>query len=251
MVEIWEDIIKQVEGKMPVNVEDSALTMALCRALIIKKEVSAQRFADPDTVEKKASCPRNCHACCAKNVTLDLTSVESLMIYLLNREVVHLIDTYTDLHDSSEYCPFLIMDKCIINTYKPSACQMYMPFDYKGKAVCFYLTKKNYAEKYSGSTDCTAHSNSYAIHGFMLLTQSRVDQYVSRHCFKNIYDGTHWWKNNFSQLPLATRNGLESILSEDTKGLLRMAKTEFDVLLAEGLSTYNKSVEQHGNTDHS
>jgi len=83
------------------------------------------------------------------------------------------------------------------------------------------------------------------------LIQNRVDQYVSSQCFKNIYDGTHWWENNYSQLPPATRKGLESILCEDTEGLLRMANTEFDVLLAEGLSTYNKSVEQHDNSSHS
>jgi len=160
-------VIKQVGRKQPVAPEDSTLTKALCQALIIKKEVSPQRFDDLETVEKMASCPTDCHACCTKGVTLDLTSVESLIIYLLNRDVVNLIDTYTALHDPTEYCPFLIMDKCIINTYKPSACQMYMPFDYKGKAVCFYLTAKDSKEKFLGSTACTAHSNAYAIHGFM------------------------------------------------------------------------------------
>jgi Fe-S-cluster containining protein len=222
-----------------------SFTLALCQALILKKEVSAERFADPSVSALQATCPRDCHACCAKDVTLDLTSVEALMIYLLQKDVVSLIDRYTELHDPTEFCPFLLMDKCIIHTYKPTACQMYMPLDYKGEPVCYYLSDNKSMEHKNMATPCTLHSNAYALHGYMLLTQRMVKIFFSKNCFKNIYDGTFWWKTHYSDLPLVTRNSLEAIISENEHGLLQMAVLDFETLLAKGLSTYNESIVEH------
>lgn len=221
------------------------MTQILCRALIIKKEVAADRFGGAPDEETCIECPRDCHACCALDVVLDLTAVESLMIYLLNKEVVEIIDAYTDLHDPTGYCPFFIMDKCIIHTYKPSACQMYMPFNYLGKAVCLYHKEQHSVDNYAGSKMCSLHSNSYAVHGFMMLSQREVSLSFSQQFFCNIYDGTHWWKNHYSQLPLDTRRALESILTESEEGKRRMENTAFEELLAQGLDIYNQSIDEY------
>ena len=228
-----------------ICLDESDLTLALCQALILKKEVSAKRFADPAVLHQQATCPKECHACCARDVTLDLTSVEALMIYLLQKDIVCLIDQYTELHDPTGFCPFLLMDKCIIHNYKPTACQMYMPFNYKGKAVCYYLTDKENEQYRKEGIACSMHSNAYALHGFMLLTQRKVAGNFSKTCFKNVYDGTFWWKTHYKELPLATRNNLESIISENEQGAAQMAGLSFEDLLGQGLSTYNASIEEH------
>ncbi len=226
--------------------DESILTRVLCQALIIKKEVSAQRFAEAVSADQQASCPKDCHACCVQDVILDLTSVESLMIYLLNQDIVALLGSYLELHEPSGYCPFLIMDKCIINTYKPSACQMYMPVIHKGRRVCFYLST-SYPDSQSqhfSCTGCTSHSNAYAIHGVMLNAQRELEPFFSQQCFKNIFDGTTWWQKHYQDVPEATRKALQSILNEEAEGMGRMADFAFDAVLSEGLSTYNKCIEQ-------
>ena len=238
--------MKQKNENITAPRVESILTRVLCQALIIKKEVSAQRFADPAPAGQQASCPKDCHACCVRDVILDLTSVESLLIYLLNQDVVALLGTYLDLHEPSGDCPFLIMDKCIINTYKPSACQMYMPVTHQGRRVCFYLAT-SYPEsqcQYPSYAACTSHSNAYAIHGVMLNVQRKLEPFFSQQCFKNIFDGTSWWEKHYQDLPEATRNALKSILNEDAEGVGRMADFAFEAVLSEGLSTYNKSIEQ-------
>jgi len=239
--------IKERKKNYLPNTKDSLLTQALCDALVIKKEVSAERFAQAG--ETEVSCPRDCHACCAVDVVLDLTAVESLMIYLLNLEVVNYIDRYIELHEPTGYCPFFIMDKCIIHTYKPSACQMYMPFDYQGQAVCYYLNNSPSSDNYSGSTMGSLHSNAYAIHGFMLLIQRRLEQSIPRQYFSNIYAGTSWWKTHYSQLSPETRTSLESILHEDEEGVLRTESFEFEAFLSQGLSTYNQSINEYEQQD--
>ena len=221
------------------------LTTALCQALIIKKEVCPERFSIPDITRSPMQCPDDCHACCNSSVILDLTSVESLIIYLLNRGVIDIIDEYTRLHDHTEYCPFMIMDKCIINTYKPSACQMYMPFEYEGKAMCFYLATNDSMLKADADTENYMNSNSYDIHGLMMLLQCDLDKYLSHSFFKNIYEGTLWWKSNYESLPEDTRLCLESILSEGYIGLQLTDNFNFRESLQAGHERYADLLEEH------
>jgi len=221
------------------------LTGALCQALIVKKEVSPDRYNIPEMKNVTIQCPDDCHACCKVAVTLDLTAVESLMIYLLNRDVVDLIGEYTRLHDDTGYCPFMIMDKCIINTYKPTACQMYMPFEHEGKPMCFYLAQNKLELQEGNVSENSMNSSSYDIHGFMLMLQCDIDKYLSHSFFKNIYEGTLWWKNNYFSLPEDTRICLESILSEDHIGLQLMDNFKFEEALLAGYKTYTDILENH------
>ncbi len=239
------DAITQVKEEQKKTPGDSRFTEGLCRALIIKKEVSPERFKDLDADSALATCPRECHVCCKIDVTLDLTAVESLMVYLLNRDIVDLIDEYIGLHDPTGYCPFMITGKCVINHYKPSACQMFMPFDFQGKAVCSYLVDAESTEQFIGSTACTMHSNSYAVHGCMLEIQEELAVYLSQTCFKNIYEGTAWWRLHYDDLPQETRVGLESIINEDAAGLGRLGAFNFEESLSVGFHRYNDSIEQH------
>jgi Fe-S-cluster containining protein len=238
------DVIKRTTRQNTGALSESALTEALCRALIIKKEVNPDRFAE-GAGEVSVTCPRDCHACCSEEVVLDLTSVESLMIYLLNRDVVHLIDEYTAGHEPTGYCRFMIMDKCIINAYKPSACQMFMPSEHHGKAVCFYLAEDGADDRYADCTACSAHSNSYAVHGCMLLVQQEVDDSLHGRCFRNVYEGTRWWRKHYADLPASTRNCLDSIINDDAAGLRRVREFPFDEVLAAGNRAYNQAVQRH------
>ena len=221
------------------------LTATLCQGLIVKKEVSPDRFNVPEMKNEPIQCPHDCHACCKVSITLDLTAVESLMIYLLNRDVVDLIEEYTRLHDDTGYCPFMIMDKCIINTYKPTACQMYMPFAYEGKPMCFYLAQDELISMDGNVLENCMNSSSYDIHGFMLMLQCDIDKYLSRSFFKNIYEGTLWWKNNYFSLPEDTRICLESILSQDYIGVQLMDNFKFEEALQAGYKTYTDILENH------
>ena len=171
--------------------------------------------------------------------------MESLLIYLLNRDVVLLLDEYIEQHDASSFCPYMIMDKCIINVYKPSACQMYMPFTTQGKPVCFYLSGNQEMADFNGSTSCSAHSNSYAVHGFMLLIQQDIDRYLEQSWFKNIYDGTSWWRTHYDGLPQATRAGLESIINDDAAGQQQTGNFQFEESLTVGYQKYNDTVDRH------
>ncbi|HEB70442.1 MAG TPA: hypothetical protein ENI88_12620 [Desulfobulbus sp.] len=210
--------------------------------MIVKKEVCADRFDDPAAENRPIQCPEDCHACCRLGVVLDLTSVESLMIFLLNRDVIAIIDEYTRLHDATGYCPFMIMDKCIINDFKPSACQMYMPFEYKKKPMCYYLAGNGLASRNDLSLEYTLNSSSYDIHGFMMIIQNDIDQYLSRSFFKNIYDGTQWWKEHYRTLPVDTRICLESILCADSIGLQLTHDFKFEEALAAGHQAYTDKV---------
>jgi|GEM_PF-2638871 Fe-S-cluster containining protein len=227
------------------KLKERILTDALCQALIIKKEVSADRFDIPALKNDPVQCPVDCHACCKVGVTLDLTVAEALMIYLLNRDVVDLIEEYTRLHKETGYCPFMIMDKCIINTYKPTACQMYMPFEYKGKAMCFYLANDEAIQPDDQAPQNHMNSRSYDIHGFMMTIQRAIDRYFPHSFFKNIYEGTLWWKTNYQFLPENTRTCLESILNEEYIGLQLMKNFAFEETLSAGLNTYTEMVANH------
>jgi len=199
----------------------------------------------PDMKKIPVQCPDDCHACCNSKVILDLTSVESLMIYLLNRDVIALIDEYTKLHEHTEYCPFMIMDKCIINAYKPSACQMYMPFEYEGKPMCFYLAKDECMRQTGNSTENYMNSNSYDIHGLMMMIQCDLDKYLSCSFFENIYNGIDWWKNNYQSLPDNTIFCLESILSEGGIGLQLNNNFKYEEALLAGHETYENLLDHH------
>ncbi len=235
-------VIKTRENRQKDNQREEVLTGGLSQALIVKKEVCADRFDDPATENKQIQCPEGCHACCKLGVILDLTSVESLMIFLLNRDVIAIIDEYTRLHDYTGYCPFMIMDKCIINAYKPSACQMYMPFEYEKKPMCYYLAGDELVARNNLSLEYTLNSSSYDIHGFMIKIQNDIDQYVSRSVFRNIYDGTRWWRKNYHALPEDTRICLESILSEDSIGLQLTHDFKFEEALMAGHQAYADKV---------
>lgn len=190
-------------------------------------------------------CPVDCHACCRVTTTLDLTATESLMIYLLNKDIVDLIEEYTDLHDETGYCPFMIMDKCIINRFKPSACQMFMPFEYRGKPMCYYLAHGKGLSAHNDAPENYMNSSSYAIHGVMMEIQCNIDGYLSQSFFKNIYQGTLWWKDNYALLPVNTRMCLESILTDNDMGLQLMENFKFDKVLQTGLTRYNEIVKTH------
>ncbi len=190
-------------------------------------------------------CPVDCHACCKTAVTLDLTAAESLTIYLLNRDIVDLIEEYTDLHDCTGYCPFMIMDKCIINTYKPSACQMFMPFEHQGKPMCFYLACGKHVTLDDNAPQNRMNSNSYDIHGVMMNIQCDIDQYMAHSFFKNIYEGTLWWKANYHVLPENTRMCLESILNEEYIGLKLIKNCTYEKTLQAGLKTYTDMAAHH------
>ncbi len=223
------------------------LTGALCQALIVKKEISPDRFIIPEMKEEPIQCPDDCHACCKLGITLDLTSVESLMIFLLNRGVVNLIEEYTKLHPDTGYCPFMIMEKCIINAYKPTACQMYMPFEYNGEPMCFYLAQNDCATQSKSSSEQYMNSHSYDIHGFMMKIQCDIDKYFSHSFFKNVYEGTLWWENNYDSLPDVTRICLESILSENYIGSKLIDNFNFKEALSSGHKMYTHIVDDRRN----
>jgi hypothetical protein len=193
----------------------------------------------------RIQCPEDCHACCTSGIILDLTAVESLIIYLLNRDIVDLIGKHTALHDPTGYCPFLIQDKCIINAYKPTACQMYMPVDIDGRPVCFYNAKKPSVALPDQPLEYFMNSNSYAIHGFMMIMQTDVDSDLSRTCFKNIYEGVSWWKKHCDTLPRITRGNLESILSENQAGLQLIHDFKFEESLLAGYQIYTGTLKKH------
>ena len=224
---------------------DGILTDALCRALIIKKGVCPDRFDEPGMEDEQIRCPEHCHACCTSSATLDLTAVETLTIYLINREIIHVMDEETIQQNASGYCPFLILDKCIINAYKPTACQMYMPFAHQGKAMCAYIATGEVKQQ----QDCTAkyymNSNSYAIHGLMMLVQHDLYNYLSKVCFKHIFEGVLWWKKNYTLLPLSTRVVLESVVNEEVLGLQRMDSFKFEESLLAGHQTYTDVLAGH------
>lgn len=226
---------KQLESK---NRREEVLTCALCQALIVKKMVFAGRFEMPEIKDTPIECHKDCHVCCKISVTLDLTAVESLLIYLLNQGVVTLIEEYTSLHEDTGYCPFMITGKCIINTYKPTACQMYMPFEYKGQPMCYYLAKGGELPQGGCFPDIYMNSNSYDIHGFMLMMQTDIDRYSSHSFFKNAYEGTLWWEKHYHDLPADTRVCLESILNENYIGLQLMEDFNYEEALLAGHEKY-------------
>lgn len=219
------------------------LTGAFCQALIVKKDVSPERVSIPEMKDEQIQCPDNCHACCKTGVTLDLTAVEALVIYLLNRELVDLIEEYTNSHDFSGYCPFMLKDRCLINAYKPSACQMYMPFEYAGKPLCYYTAADDFVLPAESLGDSYMNSNAYGIHGFMVMMQSDSDTYVSPSFFKHIYEGTLWWKKNYHCLPAVTRMCLESILDEGDIGLKIRDGFRVEEALLAGRTTYTAMLE--------
>lgn len=195
--------------------------------------------------QQPIQCPEGCHACCADTITLDLTTVEALVIYLLNRDIVELIEAYRDLHDVTGYCPFMIMDKCIINAYKPTACQMYMPFEYEERPMCFYLSHGRDVIQQDSIPTNPMNSSSYDIHGCMMMIQKEIDQFMSQSFFKNIYDGTMWWKANYDSLPVNTRICLESVLCEDSIGLQISDHFPFEKILLAGYKTYTDLLALH------
>ncbi len=237
--------IKTYEKKVQNSRREEVLTSSLCQALILKKEVSCERYDLPGMESDPIQCPVDCHACCQLGVTLDLTSVEALMVYLLNGEVVELIEEYTKLHDESSFCPYMIMDKCIINSYKPTACQMFMPFAYKGKAMCFYRANKDFIMSEGESSEGVMNSSSYAIHGFMMMIQSEIDEYLPKLFFKNIYNGTRWWRDHYSTLPDNTQLCLESILKQGNIGKQLTDHFNFKAALQAGHESYAELREMH------
>ena len=239
------DIIKTHETNIQQSRREEVLTGGLCQALILKKEISCDRYDLPDMKSEPIQCPADCHSCCRLGITLDLSSVEALMVYLLNKEVVELIEEYIALHDASDFCPYMVMDKCIINTYKPTACQMFMPFAHKGKAMCFYLAEKDFSLPAGESLEDAMNSNSYALHGFMMMIQNELDKYFSKLFFKNIYDGTMWWKDNYLSLPDNTRLCLESILNQGDIGRQLTDHFNFESALQAGHESYADLREKH------
>lgn len=214
------------------------LTGALCQALIVKKEVSPDRFMLPEMSKEPMQCPDQCHACCSSSTILDLTAVESLVIFLLNREMVELIEEYWEDHEPSGYCPFMVTDKCVIHAYKPTACQMYMPFAYQGDPMCFYIAPDDFKMNQDSAEESYMNSKSYDIHGFMAIIQNEIDSYITPSFFKNIYQGILWWKNNYDCLPDATRICLESIMLEDYIGLKIAEDFKFEAALVSGYAHY-------------
>lgn len=218
---------------------EEALTCGLCQALILKREVSCERYALSGLEGEQVQCPLDCHACCRSGVTLDLTSVEALMVYLLNRELVDLLEEYVELHGEGDYCPFLISDKCIIHTYKPTACQMFMPFAYRGNPMCYYLAGQDFLPAEGERCQGLMNSNSYAVHGCMAKIQREVAEYFPVPFFQHIYAGTVWWKQHYHGLPGNTRTCLESILLQgDTIGDQLSAKFDFGAALQAGDELY-------------
>lgn len=201
-------------------------------------EVSCDRHSHPHSGKNQIQCPVDCHACCASTTVLDLTAVEALLVYLLNRDMVHLVERHTQLQGESGYCPYLIADKCIIHTYKPTACQMFMPFEYKGKPMCFYLADNKDAFKEEMIFEEELNSNCYAIHGFMVHLQNEIIAYLSVPYFKNTYAGTLWWHTHYSCLPENTRFCLESILEKNHVGQQLIIDFGFSAALSTGEKTY-------------
>lgn len=226
------------EKKRQENLREQELTDALCQALIVKKEVSPERFYDPGSENEPVQCPAGCHACCRLGVVLDLTAVESLMIFLLNRDIIDMLDEYTRLHAATGYCPFMIMDRCIINTYKPTACQMFMPFEYEHKPMCYYIADADVLRQEDLASEYLMNSNAYDIHGFMIRIQTSIDTYLSPSCFQNVYEGTSWWRRHYHLLSENTRTCLESILDEGYIGRQLMHEFKFEEALRSGHLVY-------------
>lgn len=231
--------------KKSANRREEVLATALCQALILKKEVCADRFPLPGMTEVPVQCPENCHACCKATVILDLTAVESLTIYLLNRELIGLVEKHIGLQEDKGYCPFLIKDKCIIHTYKPTACQMYMPVAHAGRPLCYYLAREQHLPADDHGYEYLMNSSCYAIHGFMLMMQGETDGCLPHSYFMNIHEGTLWWKNNYPSLPKNTRIILESILRGDPAGLQLQQHFKYTKALQAGYQAYVERLEHH------
>lgn len=191
-----------------------------------------------------AHCPEGCHACCRSWVTLDLTAVEALTVYLLNREMVELIERAHHLRPEDDYCPFLIQNRCSIHAYKPSACQMFMPFTSQGKPTCYYLAKERGDLQVAAEGEQYLNSHAYAIHGLMMLLQCMVGSHLPCIFFKNSYQGALWWKEHYSILPSTTKNCLESILNHDAHGEQQRADFAFAEALRSGLANYMQMTHQ-------
>jgi len=160
------------------------------------------------------------------------------MIFLLNRDSLELIDNYIKLHDPTDYCPFMIMDKCIIHAYKPSACQMFMPFTHAHKLACYYLADREMQARKDLDMEYLLNSNCYDVHGFMLKTQHDVAGFLGRSFFKNIAEGIVWWRAHYASLPEMVRDDLESIVAGDAPGLERIRAFSFEKALREGHRAY-------------
>lgn len=213
-------------------------------------EVSCDRHLPRHSKTDNIQCPVGCHACCASTTVLDLTAVEALLVYLLNRDVVHLLEQYVQLQGESDYCPYLIADKCTIHTYKPTACQMFMPFACKGKPMCFYLADKKEAFQKDKVFEEAMNSNCYAIHGYMVLLQNEIIEYLHLPYFKNTYAGTLWWHEHYPRLPENTRFCLESLLEQDHVGHQLMVDFDFSASLSAGEKTYLELWDKSHDADH-
>jgi hypothetical protein len=79
----------------------------------------------------------------------------------------------------------------------------------------------------------------------MLLLQCEIDTYSSQSFFQNIYEGTLWWKEHYSNLPENTRICLESILSDGYIGHQMMDGFGYKEALQAGYACYMDVLENH------
>lgn len=117
---------------------------------------------------------------------------------------------------------------------------MFMPFEYKGKPMCFYLADQSAAIQEGEIVKERMNSNCYAIHGFMVIAQREVSNNLPVQFFKNIYEGTLWWKKYYNILPNNTRICLESILGKNEIGKQLINYFDFEEALLIGDNVYNE-----------
>ncbi len=189
--------------------------------------------------EKQAECPARCHACCTTSVRIDLTGLEALLVYLLNQDMAAMVIEHYALKGDTGFCPFLIADICVIHDYKPTACQMFMPYFHQGKTTCSYrLNQEEYVSMAELQVDLYLNSYAYDIHGYMMLAQQRLKGQGIPERFDHIFQGVEYWTTHYPFFPEAVRLTLDAVLRGGEDAKKWVSDFEYDKALSQGHAYY-------------
>ncbi|WP_028580658.1 hypothetical protein [Desulfogranum japonicum] len=216
------------------------IVSVLGKALLLKQKISTDRFVVEGLPDIQAACPTQCHECCRSNVKMDLTGLEALLVFLLNRDMIELVMEHHALTGDTGFCPFLVSDSCIIHAYKPTACQMFMPYLYQGKATCAYRLNGLHASCLEElRVEQYLNSYSYDIHGYLMLCQVEIDEPLIPRSFSHIFDGVVYWSEHYQLLPAETRTHMETILDGQAESLNKYVSSfDFALALSQGHGYY-------------
>ena len=217
----------------------SDIVSIMSKALLLKQEVSAERFFVEGMPAEQAACPAQCHECCRLSVKMDLTGIEALLVYLLNREMIELVIRRRALTGDTGFCPFLVADVCVIHVYKPTACQMFMPYLYQGKPTCAYRLNGLPTTALAGlQVEQYLNSYSYDIHGYMLLCQQQLHEAFIPRSFPHIFPGVVYWAEQYLLLPVEIRNSLQALLRDNVSGENTVSDFDYGLALSQGHEHY-------------